>query len=158
MAETLGSLIDKLAIKDLREFHIRKMLQEKDKRFSCKELQEQLKIVREQKGDLLAEIDLFISLAIRGKVKLREQKLKLYNKRAIIGKIGKLSGVAEGIAKLTEKNAELWALEDEARREDVDASFIGRIKRKIDVANQNRNDLMDAIDLLLEKAIKRHKE
>ena len=39
MPETLGSLIDKLTIKDLREFHIQQLLRSnKKKRFSGKDL------------------------------------------------------------------------------------------------------------------------
>ncbi len=43
-------------------------------------------------------------------------------------------------------NFRLWALEDEARREDVDDAYIAGIKRQIDPWNQQRNDLMERID------------
>ena len=43
-------------------------------------------------------------------------------------------------------NFRLWALEDEARREDVDDAYIAGIKRQIDPWNQRRNDLMERID------------
>ena len=43
-------------------------------------------------------------------------------------------------------NFRLWALEDEARRDDVDDAYIAGIKRQIDPWNQRRNDLMERID------------
>jgi len=43
-------------------------------------------------------------------------------------------------------NFNLWALEDEARRDDVDDAYIAGIKRQIDPWNQGRNDLMERID------------
>jgi penicillin-binding protein-related factor A (putative recombinase) len=55
------------------------------------------------------------------------------------------------------KNLELWNLEDEARRKDVKLSYIGEIKRKIDLCNQQRNDYMDKIDELLAKKIMERK-
>lgn len=45
MAETLGSLIDKLAIKNLREYHLREMYQGKNKKFSSKEIKARLNIL-----------------------------------------------------------------------------------------------------------------
>ncbi len=46
-------------------------------------------------------------------------------------------------------NFRLWALEDEARRDDVDDAYIAGIKRQIDPWNQRRNDLMERIDQVL---------
>lgn len=43
-------------------------------------------------------------------------------------------------------NYKLWGLEDEARRRDVDDSYIADIKRAIDRWNQRRNDLAEAVD------------
>ena len=70
-----------------------------------------------------------------------------------MNKIGKIDFLAQGIEALIKKNFELWQLEDEARREDVSLSYIGKVKKKIDTANQQRNDLMDKIDELLVKKI-----
>lgn len=46
-------------------------------------------------------------------------------------------------------NFELWGLEDEARRRDVDDSVIASVKRAIDAMNQKRNDLIERIDDLI---------
>jgi hypothetical protein len=153
MAETLGSLIDKLSIKSIREFHIKKMMRLKG-RFSKEQLKEKLDVLARQKKALLAEIEDFIDDALRGSKILKDEKLKLYNKPETMNKIGKIRSVAKGIEALTKKNFELWQLEDEARREDVELTYIGEIKRKIDLTNQQRNDLMDRIDLVLEGKLK----
>ena len=50
-------------------------------------------------------------------------------------------------------NFSLWALEDQARRRDVDDSVIAEIKRSIDAWNQRRNDLMERIDEMLLDAL-----
>ncbi|MDD5089783.1 MAG: DUF4254 domain-containing protein [Candidatus Wallbacteria bacterium] len=153
MAETLGSMIDKLSIKSIREFHIKKMANSKKGAFSKEQLMQKLKILKNQKKALISEIEQFIVLAHQQKLVLKDEKLKLYNKPSTMNKIGKITTIAKGIEALTTKNFELWRLEDEARREDVDLSYIGKVKKKIDVANQQRNDLMDKLDEILEKAV-----
>ncbi|MCG8431766.1 MAG: DUF4254 domain-containing protein [Candidatus Omnitrophica bacterium] len=153
MAETLGSLIDKLSIKAIREFHIRKMLAAQTGKRSGAALRGKLDIVGKQKRLILAEVEEFILSAIRQGTVPRDEKLKLYNKPEAMNKIGRISSLAKGIDALMKKNLELWHLEDEARREDAPLAYIGRIKRKIDAANQQRNDLMDRIDELLEQRL-----
>jgi len=155
MAETLGSLIDKLTIKDLREFYIRQLLRnKKKKRFSQRDLENKLKILRSQKRSLASEIEDFMAKAAKGKAVLTDDKLKLYNPPGV-AKIGKMGDITSGIDRLARKNIELWHLEDEARREGVSDAYIGRVKKKIDKANQERNDLIDAIDYLFKSRIKR---
>lgn len=154
MAETLGSMIDKLSIKSIREFHIEKMINSKSD-FSKEELGDKIKTLKKQKKALMAEIEQFIQNAPLNKTTLKDDKLKLYNKRALMNNIGKIDSLSKGIEALTQKNFELWRLEDEARREDVSLTYIGKIKKKIDAANQQRNDMMDRIDHLLEKNIKK---
>ena len=157
MAETLGSLIDKLTIKNLREFYIRQVLDnKKSKKLNRIDLKNKLKILKSQKGSLLSEIDSFITRAIKGEVVLTDDKLKLYNKPGIT-KIEGFKNISSGIDKLAKKNIELWYLEDEARREDVNDAYIGKVKKKIDKANQERCDLIDAIDYLFKGHLKKYK-
>ncbi|MFH1578395.1 MAG: DUF4254 domain-containing protein [Candidatus Omnitrophota bacterium] len=167
MAETLGSLIDKLTIKDLRQYYLKNMLkpsrgkrsggkQPKTKSFSGIILKKKLRLVGSQKKDLIEEIDNFITAAVKGKVKIREDKLKLYNAPEDMGRIPKSGSFGEIMTHLAQKNLELWHLEDEARRKDVNHAYIGKIKNKIDLANQQRNDLIDAMDELLEKCLKKN--
>ena len=156
MAETLGSLIDKLTIKELREFHIKDSLKRKGSgKVGPQELKRKLGILRTQKRHLIREVEDFIGKAVKGRATTTDEKLKLYNKPDLRGGIG-LKNISSGINKLAKKNIELWHMEDQARRTDVDDSYIGRIKKKIDKANQQRNDLIDGIDQLLKKYIKKH--
>ncbi len=68
------------------------------------------------------------------------------------------------VDKITIMNLKLWHLEDEARRTDVDDSHIAEVKRRIDVANLQRNDLIEELDVLMadfltgEKAPKVYKQ
>ena len=56
---------------------------------------------------------------------------------------------------LAKENLTLWHLEDEIRVEDQPDAQIVKLKRKIDAANQIRNNLIDKIDEVLEKACKK---
>ncbi|MCK4995232.1 MAG: DUF4254 domain-containing protein [Candidatus Omnitrophica bacterium] len=153
MAETLGSLIDKLTIKSIREFHLDENLKAKKSKFPKAELKLKMALLMKQKTLQLKEIEDFINLALNSKITLREEKIKLYNKPADIGRIGKNEKLSKAIEGLSRKNIELWHLEDEARRADMPLSYIGKIKKKIDPTNQQRNDFIDKIDELFEKAI-----
>ncbi|MDH5661378.1 MAG: DUF4254 domain-containing protein [Elusimicrobiota bacterium] len=146
MAETLGSLVDKLTIKNIRLDNLRKKGEKSKKKIS---------IVQSQRGRLIEEMDQFLAQALKGKVKLKDEKVKLYRKSKMEEKISGTLGAL--VDSLCQKNMELWHLEDEARRSDVGDAHIGRIKRKIDIANLNRNDLIDRIDELLERKVKKAK-
>lgn len=155
MAETLGSLVDKLTIKEIRQFHLEEMIEKKDLKFSKNEIESKLNILKKQIEDYKYEIDCFVLGALKNSnVVVRDEKLKIYNAKDIIGKIGNVSKLGEAVLGVARKNLELWHLEDEARRKDVDLTYIGEIKRKIDVVNQHRNDFVDKIDELFEKFIK----
>ncbi|MBU1043513.1 MAG: DUF4254 domain-containing protein [Candidatus Omnitrophica bacterium] len=96
-------------------------------------------------------------MALNSKVILREEKIKLYNPLKDMDKIGSNQKLSQAIEGLSRKNIELWHLEDEARRTDVSLNFIGKIKKKIDPTNQQRNDFIDKIDELFEIEIKKIK-
>jgi hypothetical protein len=155
MAETLGSLVDKLTIKDIRVFHLRQMLNDKDEKFTANQLRSKLKVLSSQKQDLAREIDAFLALASQGKVRLRDEKLKLYNAVSDMGRIPQTNSLGQAISGLAQKNLELWHLEDEARRKNAGLAHIGEVKGKIDLTNQQRNDFIDKIDELFEKKVKR---
>ena len=109
MAETLGSLIDKFTIKAIREYHIQEMIDQDDKKFSADELKDKLDLLEEQKKDLSTEINGYVQSALANPdMILRDEKIKLYNARDIIGDIGNVSGLAEAIEGLTQKNLELY--------------------------------------------------
>lgn len=144
MAETLGSLVDKLTIKNIRLNNLRK-----------KGSKKKIDIVQSQRRELIGEMNQFLARALKGKVKLKDEKVKLYKQPKAEEKISGTLGVL--VERLCQKNIQLWHLEDEARRSDVSDAYIGRIKRKIDIANQSRNDLIDRIDELLERKVKKSK-
>ena len=140
----MGSLVDKLAIKNIRLSNLRK-----EKKKSRKKID----IVQTQRRNLIEEMNQFLAQAFKGKVRLKDEKVKLYRQARVEGKIYRTLGAL--VDHLSQTNIQLWHLEDEARRSDVDDAYIGRIKRKIDVVNQSRNDLIDRIDELLERKIKK---
>ncbi len=148
MAETLGSLVDKLTIKNIRLEFL------KSGKGKIKDAGKKISVVKQQRKDLIEEINGFLAGAIKGRVRLKELKVKLYNRPS---KIEYKEGLGQLIDRLALKNLDIWKLEDEVRRHDVSNACIVKSKRNIDTANQLRNDLMDAIDTLLEKKIKKRK-
>jgi len=151
MAETLGSLVDKLSIKNLRLWHLDEV-KEGDK------TAEKKKLVLEQRQRLIEEIDAFTGEAAKGSVPLREEKLKLYNKPEDTGLTGHLQKIGETMDQLCQENIRLWHLEDEIREVGLADTQIVQLKRRIDKSNQKRNDLIDRTDELLEQTLHQPKE
>ena len=157
MAETLGSLIDKLSIKNLRYWHLDEGIQAIDASDSqVEELKAKMDLVDCQRKELLAEIDAFLCAAIAGDVRIRDEKVKLYKNLNVVSSDG-LSQLGEAVSELAMSNIKIWHLEDEVRRDDLPDSKIVRTKRSIDTTNQERNNLMDKVDEILEKAVKQSK-
>ena len=154
MAETLGSLIDKLSIKNLRYWHLGEVAQAKDASDSqIEELKAKMDLVDCQRKELLTEIDAFLGAAIAGEVRIRDEKVKLYKNLNVVSSDG-LNQLGEAVSELAMSNIKIWHLEDEVRRDDLPDSKIVKTKRSIDTANQERNNLMDKVDEILEKAVK----
>jgi len=157
MAETLGSLIDKLSIKNLRYWHLDEDAQDKDGSDPQKEeLTAKMKLVDRQRKELLEEIDGFLEAAFAGKVRIRDEKVKLYKNLNVISSED-LNHLGETVSKLAMSNIKLWHLEDEVRREDLPDADIVKIKRTIDTNNQERNNFMDKVDEILENFVKQAK-
>ena len=157
MAETLGSLIDKLSIKNLRYWHLEEAIQVKGASDSqIEELKAKMDLVDCQRKELLAEIDVFLGAALAGEVRIRDEKVKLYKNLNVVSSDG-LSQLGEAVSKLAMSNIKIWHLEDEVRRDDLPDSIIVRTKRSIDTTNQERNNLMDKVDEILENAVKQSK-
>ncbi|HQQ06991.1 MAG TPA: DUF4254 domain-containing protein, partial [Candidatus Omnitrophota bacterium] len=111
-------------------------------------------VLLRQKNALKAEIDEFVRIAVARGSAVKDEKLKLYNAVKDIGRIPRTDRLGEAISGLAIKNLELWHLEDEARRSDVTLGYIGGVKKKIDLVNQQRNDYIDRIDELFDKRIR----
>ena len=157
MAETLGSLIDKLSIKNLRYWHLDEDSQARDSSDPQKqELMDKMELVDRQRKELLEEIDVFLSSALAGEVRIRDEKVKLY-KNLNVTSTDDVNHLGEAVSKLAMSNIKLWHLEDEVRREDLPDTDIVKTKRKIDTNNQERNNFMDKVDEILENFVKQAK-
>ena len=157
MAETLGSLIDKLSIKNLRYWHLDEDAQARDVSDPQKqELMDKMELVDRQRKELLEEIDVFLSSALAGEVRIRDEKVKLY-KNLNVTSADDVNHLGEAVSKLAMSNIKLWHLEDEVRREDLPDTDIVKTKRKIDTNNQERNNFMDKVDEILENFVKQAK-
>ena len=149
MAETLGSLIDKLSIKNLRYWHLDELIQQENSSdLKTEELKAKLIIVESQRKDLLNEIDTFLAAALAGEVKVCDEKVKLY-RNTNVSSLENISKLGEAVSELAMSNTRIWHLEDEVRREDLLDSEIVKLKRKIDQNNQERCNLVDKVDEIL---------
>ena len=149
MAETLGSLIDKPSIKNLRYWHLDESIaKENSSSPQTQELKIKLKLVDSQRKDLLNEIDAFLAAALIGDVKVCDEKVKLY-RNTNVSSLENINKLGEAVSELAMSNTRIWHLEDEVRREDLLDSEIVKLKRKIDQNNQERCNLVDKVDEIL---------
>ena len=146
MAETLGSLVDKLSIKNLRIWHLEEAL-EKDS--GSEELKAKRDLADKQRQNLVKEINGFLVSALQGKVCIRDEKIKMYT-NTNVSSLDSVKKLGEAVSELAFRNIKLWHCEDEVRRTDLEDSEIVKIKRRIDTTNQERNDLMDKVDQILQ--------
>lgn len=81
MAETLGSLIDKISILELRRYYMGLLAQKKGQdELRQQALRERLAVLEEQRRDLIAELDnLFADLVARRRGLKVYRQFKLYN-------------------------------------------------------------------------------
>ncbi|MEK9628191.1 MAG: DUF4254 domain-containing protein [Nitrospinota bacterium] len=80
---------------------------------------------------------------------IRDEKIKLYTNKNVSSSDG-IEKLGEAVSELAFRNIKLWHCEDEVRRTDLPDAEIVKIKRLIDTTNQERNDLMDKVDELLQ--------
>ena len=142
MAETLGSLVDKLSIKNLRIWHLDEALGDEEISASKRE---ELKAKRDLAD---SQVNGFLGAALKGEVRIRDEKIKMYTNTNVSCSDG-IKELGEAVSELAFRNIKLWHLEDEVRRTDLPDSTIVQTKRKIDTTNQERNDLMDRVDKIL---------
>lgn len=152
MAETLGSLIDKLSIKNLRYWHLDESIaKENSSSPQTQKLKIKLKLVDSQRKDLLNEIDAFLAAALIGDVKVCDEKVKLY-RNTNVSSLENINKLGEAVSELAMSNTRIWHLEDEVRREDLLDSEVVKLKRNIDQNNQERCNLVDKVDEILQQA------
>ena len=80
--------------------------------------------------------------------------MKLY-KNLNVKSSNELSDLGKAVDELAMSNIKLWNLEDEFRREDLPDSKIVKTGRIIGTTNQERNNLIDRVDEILENFVKK---
>ena len=156
MAETLGSLVDKLSIKNLRIWHLDEALEQKNTS-DYAELKAKRDLADKQRQALVNEINDFLVSAFKGEVCIRDEKIKLYA-NTNVSSSDAIKKLGEAVSELAFRNIKLWHCEDEVRRTDLADVEIVKIKRRIDTTNQERNDLMDKVDEILQTESETKKE
>lgn len=135
MAETLGSLCDKLTIVKLKQYHT--------------EDEARVKSLQQQEQQLQSEINDFITGAVTGMIgpgKLTFASNKVYKKegnetRDITGSIG------EVFAELARVNCDLWHEQEKVYEfEKVEAEQKDAVVKQLARLNLERNKCIDAID------------
>ena len=156
MAETLGSLVDKLSIKNLRIWHLDEVLEQKNTS-DYAELKAKRDLADKQRQNLVKEINDFLVSAFKGEVCIRDEKIKMYA-NTNVSSSDSIKKLGEAVSELAFRNIKLWHCEDEVRRTDLADVEIVKIKRRIDTTNQERNDLMDKVDEILQIESEEKKE
>lgn len=149
MAETLGSLCDKLTIIKLKQWH--------------SENKVKLKSLDKQEQQLKAEIDEFLCAAVSGVIPLERLTFdsnKIYRKegnevRDIIGSVG------EVFSSLTEVNCKLWHEQEKVYDfENVPANEKDIVVKQLAILNLERNRCIDKINenlcIMLNSRVEEH--
>ena len=142
MAETLGSLCDKLTIVKLKQFH-----SEDATRLDSLSIQE---------SQLCDEIDQYISSAIRGEIpreRLVFSSNKVYKQEGneIVEVTGDIGRVFSELAKV---NCDLWHEQEKVYEfEKVDPDDKNGVVKRLALLNLQRNQCIDAIDKQFQQMI-----
>ena len=143
MAETLGSLCDKLTIVKLKQYHSDDLAKT-----------ESLQV---QERQLSGEIDAFLSGAISGEIapdKLTFRANKVYKKRG--NELGVLKSDALGsvFAELAKVNCDLWHEQEKVYEfETVPVAQKDQVVKQLALLNLKRNQCIDAIDQALVRIV-----
>lgn len=140
MAETLGSLCDKLTIIKLKQYHT-----DDPQRIDSLNLQER---------QLIDEIDHFLSSAVSGEIPLEMLSFKA-NKvfKAAGNETREISGnLGEVFSELAKVNCDLWHEQEKVYEfENVAAQEKDKVVKSLAILNLERNKCIDRInDLLIE--------
>lgn len=142
MAETLGSLCDKLTIVKLKLYHT--------------DDNQRIESLTNQENQLRAEIDKFIADAFSGLIPLEQLTFKankIYKANGI--KVSSISGSIGGIvAKLAEINCLLWHEQEKVYDfEAVPVEMKNKVVKNLALFNLQRNECMDGINRELERIV-----
>jgi hypothetical protein len=143
MAETLGSLCDKLTIVKLKQYHSDDLVKTES--------------LVAQERQLCDEMDAFLSAAISGEIaqdKLTFRANKVYKKLG--NELGALPADALGavFAELAKVNCDLWHEQEKVYEfETVPAVQKDQVVKQLALLNLKRNQCIDAIDQALVKIV-----
>jgi hypothetical protein len=143
MAETLGSLCDKLSIVKLKQYHC-----------DNKQKAQSLAI---QEGQLVAEINMFTADALSGRTPIERLSFSA-------NKVYKQAGnelcpvpeesIGEAFAELCKVNCDLWHEQEKVYEfEAVPAEEKNKVVKQLALLNLRRNQCIDAIDKVLIRTI-----
>lgn len=142
MAETLGSLCDKLTIVKLKQYH--------------SEDAAQLESLAKQEEQLRSEIDEYVQAAISGVIPIERLKFasnKVYKKEG--NEVPEVRGsFGEVLARLAEINCLLWHEQEKVYEfEKVPNEEKNNVVKQLAVLNLERNKCIDEIDRQFQQAI-----
>lgn len=142
MAETLGSLCDKLTIVKLKQWHT--------------ENPERQTSLAEQEKRLQSEMNDFIAAAVRGEIPASHLTFaanKVYKKEG--NQISDVAGsLSEIVSRLAEVNCELWHEQEKVYEfEKVPAEQKDSVIKQIAILNLQRNQCIDQIDKQFQQMI-----
>ena len=135
MAETLGSLCDKLTIVKLKQFHTQD--------------EQRLKSLGQQEVQLRDEIDDFVAAALSGNIapeRLTFSANKVFKREG--NAVAEVRGtLGEVFAQLAQVNCQLWHEQEKVYEfEDVPADQKNGVVKQLALLNLSRNQCIDQID------------
>ncbi len=144
--DTIGSLVDKLSILEIRKDHTQDP--------------ESIRILNETGERLKNEINEIISRVLSGQIcdewTIRQPKLKNYAHQD--NRIEKSEGLAKAIQNLIQSNIQLWNIEDTRRNKSLADHIRLEAADQVSVWNKKRNDAMDNIDAEIWKLAESRKD
>lgn len=146
MAETLGSLCDKLIIVKLKQYH--------------SEDKERLLSLEQQQNQLAAEIEEFILDAVSGVIPINKLTFRSYKVFKSQGnEIQEIKGTIGNVfSKLAETNCLLWHEQDKAYEfEKVPVSEKDKVVKQMAILNLERTKCIDEIDATFVKLVEQKK-
>ena len=153
MAETLGSLYDKLSISKIR---CETIVNKKAEYILANEFEKWSELASKiamQRDDLHKEIIDFIESAKHGEIKiLEEPKYKIYQGENSSG-VG-FDDLEDAVFHLAKMNKTLWDLEDSRRDKTKSDKEVRAICDDVAKFNRLRNDTMDEINRLFNEQVK----
>lgn len=143
MAETLGSLCDKLSIVKLKQYH-------------C-DHEQKAQSLAAQEGQLVAEIDVFLADARSGKTPVERLSFsanKVYKQAGNELRPVPEESIGNAFAELSKVNCDLWHEQEKVYAfEAVPAEEKNQVVKQLALLNLRRNQCIDAIDKVLIRSI-----